>query len=236
MSIRWVDNDYTIREDSVGLYCLPNTRSDTLYTVVTDILQRCDIPLTLCRGQAYDGAASMQGVQNGLATQIRNQVPAAIPVHCLAHCLNLCLQDAGRKLTFLRDALDTVREIAQLIKFSPKRAHLFSEKLADQEEAVGVTIKVLCATRWTARTGAIGAVITDYEILMDTLEVHQTTHDEYGLKAAGILASLEKFSTLFGLKLGYRIFGASETVKVLAGQRYNLAKSSFCCKSRYSIL
>lgn len=93
----------------------------------------------------------MQGVRNGLATQIRNQVPAAIPVHCLAHCLNLCLQDAGRKLTFLRDALDTVRTI------NPKRAHLFSEKLANQEEAVDVTIKVLCATRWTARTGAIGA-------------------------------------------------------------------------------
>ena len=66
MSIRWVDNDYTIREDSVGLYCLPNTRSDTLYTVVTDILQRCDIPLTLCRGQAYDGAASMQGYEMDL--------------------------------------------------------------------------------------------------------------------------------------------------------------------------
>lgn len=66
-----------------------------------------------------------------------------------------------------------------------------------------MTIKVLCATRWTARTGVISAVITDYEILMDTLEeTHQTTHDEYGLKAAGVLVSLEKFSTLFGLKLG----------------------------------
>ena len=89
----------------------------------------------------------MQGIQNGLATQIRNQVPAAIPVHCLAYCHNLCLQDAGRKLTFLRDALDTVREITKLIKFSPKRAHLFSEKLANQEEAVGVTYKVLCSTK-----------------------------------------------------------------------------------------
>ena len=110
------------------------------------------------------------------ATQIRNQVPAAIPVHCLAHCLNLCLQGAGRKLTFLSDALDTVRKIAQLIKFSPKRAHLFSEKLANQKEAVAVTIKVLCATRWTARTGAIGAVIIDYEILMDTLEKYIRLH------------------------------------------------------------
>ena len=50
---------------------------------------------------------------------------------------------------------------------------------------------------------------------METLdEVHQTTHDEYGSKAAGLLSAMEKFSTLFGLKLGYLLFGASETLSV----------------------
>ena len=45
------------------------------------------------------------------------------------------------------------KEIAKLIKFSPKRAHLFSEKLAQSEDLeTGVTIKQLCPTRWTART------------------------------------------------------------------------------------
>ena len=38
LSIRWVSNDYEVSEDPAGLYCLPNTTSDTLYTVVTDIL------------------------------------------------------------------------------------------------------------------------------------------------------------------------------------------------------
>ncbi len=36
----------------------------------------------------------------------------------------------------------------------------------------------------------------------------------YGLKAAGLLSALEKLSTLFGLKLGYLIFGASETLSL----------------------
>ena len=40
-------------------------------------------------------------------------------------------------------------------------------------------------------------------------EIHEATHDEYGLKAYGILTSLE---TLFGLKLTYLLFGASEDV------------------------
>ena len=131
----------------------------------------------------------------------------------------MCLQDAGRQLPFIRDALDTVKEIAKLIKFSAKRSHLYSEKLAQPDNS-GVSIKPLCPTRWTARTGAIEAVLKDYSVLMETLEeVNHTTRDEYGLKAGGLLAALDKFQTLFGLKLGHLIFGASETLsKSLQGK------------------
>ena len=110
------------------------------------MLQCCSLPLSLCRGQAYDGAANMQGKRNGVATRIKKEVPAAISVHCFSHSLNLCLQDAGRKLVFFHNALDMVREIVKLIKFSPKRAHLFSEKLA-QPDKCGITLKPLCPTR-----------------------------------------------------------------------------------------
>lgn len=123
--IRWVNNDYEVSEDSVGFHCYPNTTSDTLYNVVTDILTQCTLPLALCKRLAFDGAANMQGKWNRFATKVRNEVPGAVPVHCLAHCINLCFQDAGHKLLFLRDAIDTVREIAKLIKFSPKKHNYF---------------------------------------------------------------------------------------------------------------
>ena len=58
----------------------------------------------------------------------------------------------------------------------------------------------LSPTRWTARTGAIEAILKDYSILLDVLdEIHDTTPDEYGLKASGLLHSLKKFDTMFGL-------------------------------------
>ena len=85
LSIRYVSNDYIIREDSVGLFCLPDTTAKTLHVVVKDMLIRCNLPMQLCRGQAYDGASAMQGKRKGLATLIENEVPAAFPVHCLAH-------------------------------------------------------------------------------------------------------------------------------------------------------
>ena len=216
VSIRYVDDDYNISEDAIGLTNLPNTCAETIYSVIKDLLLRCALPLSLCRGQAYDGAAVMKGVRTGVATRIKNDTPQALPVHCLAHSLNLCLQDAGRQIKLLRDAIDIVREIVQLIKYSPKRKHLFAEKLFDSE-GPSTGIKPLCPTRWTARTAAFEAVIKHYNVIIGTMEdININTHDEYGLKAGGILSALEKFETFFSLRLGYLLFGCAEnTSKVL---------------------
>ena len=170
----------------------------------------------MCRGQAYDGVSNMQGRRKGVATRFKQENPAAIALHCCAHSLNLCLQDAAKNLNCIRDALETVIEISTLIRYFPKRLHLFMTKLNSPEsDSRAVTLKPLCATRWTARTPAIHAVITDYTLLLEILEeIHLTTKDEYGLKAGGLLHSLEKFSTLFGLELSYFLFSASEQVSL----------------------
>ena len=64
----------------------------------------------------------MQGRRNGVVAKILNRT--AIPVHGFAHSLNLCLQSAGKSLVCLRDAIDTVREITNLICSSPTYSHL----------------------------------------------------------------------------------------------------------------
>ena len=212
LSLWWVNDNYEVSEDAVGLFSLPNTTADTIFTVIEDILSLCSLPLSLCRGHAFDGAANMQGKRKGVSTRIWKENPAAIVVHCYAQCLNLYLHDAGRKLDFLHDALDIVKEVAKLIKFSPKRFHLFLEKL-EQPDCTGVAVKALCTTRWTARTEAIAAVLKDYLTLLELMEeIYCTTHDEYSLKAHGIFSELEKFDTLFGLSLGHLLFGASESL------------------------
>lgn len=212
VTIRWVSAEYAVNEDPVGLFCLPDTTANTLVMVIKDVLLRCGLSLSLCRGQGYDGASNMQGRRSGVVARILDESPSALPLHCFAHSLNLCLQDAGRQIILLRDALDIVREIGKLIKYSPKRSHLLCQKLAESETS-GANIKTLCPTRWTARTAAIGAVLKDYAVLMDTMaEVNQTTHDEYGIKAGGILSLMEKYDTFFGLKLAYLLFATAEEV------------------------
>ena len=208
-----MSNNYDISEDPVGLFSLPNTTANTIASVLKDLLIRCNLPLSLCRGQAYDGASTMQGVRRGVATQIRKGCPAVLPVHCFEHCLNLCLQDVGRQIPQIWDALDIVREIGNLVRFSPKRSHLFNHELSEVNSDTVVTIKLLSTTRWTAQTSAIEAVLNDYSILMETMsEINSTTWDEYGLRAGGILNALEKFSMLFGLKLSYLLLSTGEVV------------------------
>ena len=98
VSVRWVDNAYSIREDPVGLYHLPSTMADIICTSVKDILVCCMMPLSFCRGQAYDGAANMQGHGKGIAIEIKKEYSSVLAVHSFAHLLNLCLQDARRNL------------------------------------------------------------------------------------------------------------------------------------------
>lgn len=54
ISIRWVDEEYTISEESIGLMQLPDTFADSVVVVIKDVLRRCNLPLVMCRSQAYD--------------------------------------------------------------------------------------------------------------------------------------------------------------------------------------
>lgn len=52
LSVRWVNDLYEISEDPLGLFCLPDTKADTITAVIKDLLLRCSLPLSMCRGQA----------------------------------------------------------------------------------------------------------------------------------------------------------------------------------------
>ena len=59
--------------------------------------------------------------------------------------------------------------IVQLINKSPKRKHLFSEKLTNHE-SVHKGIKPLCPTRWTVRAEALDAVLKQYKVIIETMK------------------------------------------------------------------
>ena len=46
----------------------------TIFHAIKDILIRCCLPLSQCRGQAFDGAANMSGVRNGVQALVKSEV------------------------------------------------------------------------------------------------------------------------------------------------------------------
>ena len=196
----WVDTDYVIHEDFIGMVHVPDTKLSTLTAVIEDILIRCVLPLDNCRGQAYDGVSNMMGHLTGVAKQIQSEYPAALRVHCFAHC-NLCLQDAAKKCKPIRAALDNIMELSQLIRYSPKCIVVFQR--CKQELSIGdVGLRPLYPTCWTVRTGVIDAVLKNYPALLKALQnIAETYYDDYGRKANGLNGQVEKFDTYFGLKL-----------------------------------
>lgn len=210
VSMRWVDKNYGINEDLVGLVEVEMTDASTLTSTLKDVLLRCNLQLAQCRGQAYDGASNMAGHLSGVSTRITNEEPKALYVHCLAHSLNLCLQDCSKSCRCVRDALSLATELASIIRASPKRLALF--KNLKKEMALDTPgIKPLCPTRWTVRTGALDSIIKNYVVVCAELEkIGEDANDEPSRKASGLLALMDNFQTFFGLKLSFMVFSAME--------------------------
>ena len=205
VSVRWVNNCYEVHEDLLGLKELPNTKAVTIHHEIKDVLMRCSLSISQCRGQAYDGASNMSGIKNGAQALFKQEEPKALYVHCLAHSLNLCVQDVSKKCKLLRNTLDFIYNLVQLIKFSPKRLNLFETLKSDVTVNTGETLpslRTLCPTRWTVRHGAIASVLKNYKVLLTALDTIQEGHDEYAAKASGLLNRMEQFDTFFWLKTG----------------------------------
>ena len=115
IAVRWVDSSYTIHEAALGLVQLPDTKALTLFGIIKDVLLRCSLPITDCVGQAYDGASNMSGVRNGVQALMKKESDLCLYVHCFAHSLNLCVQEVTRKYELLRNCLELISQLVQLI-------------------------------------------------------------------------------------------------------------------------
>ena len=134
-------------------------------------------------------------------------------------CTNLSLQTVGKQLTVVRDALELIIGLSQLIQYFPKQTELFQSLQAQLSPAQSApSLKPLYQTRWTVRTAAINSVLVNYSTLSDALgQIHRSGYDDYicCLKLEAILPYLmEKFSTLFGLRLSHLIFAATKQLSI----------------------
>ena len=200
----------------LGLFQLPDTRAATIFSAIKDILIRCILPIVQCRGQAFDRASNMSGANNGVQALVKGENFKALYVHCLAHNLNLCLKDVTNSCILIRNAMDFIFTLMQLIHFF-KRLSLFDSIRKNVTVNTGEntpSLRVVCPTRWTIRHTSISSILQNYSVLLTALEVIQLGHDDYAAKASGLLVQMRCFDIYFTLKLAYLVFSAAEQLSI----------------------
>ena len=209
--IRYVAHDLEPHEVFVGLYQPSDTKGATIAAVIEDALVRLDLPLNDLRGQTYDGAANMAGEYNGCQAIISQKQPLALYMHCGAHCSNLVMESAAIACPLVRDAISCVHELGVVLSRSGKLKAVF---VGTADDLVGhfATIKPLCPTRWLCRGTALQRVITQYEVLLRSLEEIAASHSvsEAATKARGLLHRFQDGTLLLGIRVALSVFPVLE--------------------------
>ena len=203
-ALRWIDDNWSVHEDLIGLSQTDSIDSNSLVHIIQDILLRLDLKLENCRGQCYDGASNMRGCQKGVATQIVKEEPCAIYTHCYGHSLNLACQDAIRGITVLKNVLSMAFELSKLLKYSSKRNAIY-QKIKNELAPSEPGFRTLCPTRWTVRADSLASIRANYSVLQNSLESFSQMARgdmENTARIQGIAAVMETFDFLFGVILG----------------------------------
>lgn len=100
------------------------------------------------------------------------------------------------------------------------------------------SLKPLCPTRWTVQTAAFDAALSNYSLLGVALEqINVKTHDDYGRKAGGLLAMMDKFKTFFELKLSHLNFSGTEQLSLtLQGKDTTIQEATIAAETTIQYL
>lgn len=211
--IRWVDNDFKVHEDFIGLFMVDVINADTITAVIYDVLCRLNLSIRKIRGQCYDGAATMAGKKSGVAVKLQKDEPRAIYTHCYGHSLSLACGDSIKQCKVMRDSLEITHEITKLIKKSPRRDVLF-EKLKAELAPDTPGVRVLCPTRWTVRAEALKSIMDNYEVLQELwIEALQIVKDtDMKARINGVASQMKRFDYFYGVCLGDLILRHSDNL------------------------
>ena len=210
--IRTVNDKFENREDFIELRQLESTTSESIFTMLNEVLHDFELPISKLRGQCYDGAANMSGKVNGVVKKFQEIEPRAIYIHCFGHLVNLATGDCIRNNRILQDALDNAFEIIKLIKKSPKREAIF-KRMKREFGDTSTGIRSLCPTRWTVKANSIESIIENYTVLIKTFkeDIEETKSMPFEMKTRinGQIGDnngyMLKFSSFFGFKLAHFI-------------------------------
>ncbi|KAL4112477.1 hypothetical protein QTP88_016257 [Uroleucon formosanum] len=164
-SLRFVDQQGDIKEHFL---CFEATAND-YFVIIKKLMEEYKLDISLCRGQAYDGANTMSGRFSGLQSKIKDVSPLALYIHCCAHNLNLVLIDSIRSSINAVSFFGILEALYTFITNSLPRLKIFEEEQKKIDGLV-LTLKQLSETRWASHKHAVDLVYINLPVIVTSLK------------------------------------------------------------------
>ena len=135
-------------------------------------------------------------------TKIKALNSKCLYTHCYGHALNLAFAETIKSVKCISDSLETVREVAKLVKKSPQR-NTKLDKIRAETKTESRGVHDFCPTRWTVRGDSLAAVLNHMELIELwewSLEVCKDTEMKAWIR--GIQGMMTTFPFYFGCTLG----------------------------------
>lgn len=213
--------EIAVNESFLGFKVVDDQSAGGLEQMILKDLEINGLPLSKCRGQGYDGAATMSGIYTGLKTRIQEKQRTAKYVHCAAHNLNLVANDAMSGIPENENFFGTVEHLYVFFSQSIKRWDLLASSPR--------TLKKLCPTRWSSRTDSLKALRYSYTDVMKALSniILLSEKPKEKAEAMGLKKQLESFSFIFQIVVQTKILEAINVVsKRLQTEDYDLFEAT----------
>ncbi|XP_061561827.1 BAH and coiled-coil domain-containing protein 1 isoform X3 [Phycodurus eques] len=212
MCLRYVDKDLLVHEDFIGLYEASSPTGENLASTILEVMLRLSLPISGLRGQAYDGTSNMSGKYSSAQAVIQRVQPLSPYIQCRARYIDSVTQQACSASCFVRNAIDWIRDLGTFFGQSGKVKDEFKAIVSAEEQGPAVSVRPLCPTRWTVRSRAIRAVLSQYGMILSALDDMAASQSDSASLAEGLCVRLQKGNIVLGLLLALDVISELEVL------------------------
>lgn len=209
-----------VRESFLGYFQLTGKKAVDITEEIFKILEKDRLDINMCRSQGYDNASTMAGIHTGVQARIKEVNSKAMFVPCSNHTLNLCGVHAFGTVPSCVTFFGTLESVYSFFSASTRRWEILMQH-------VGISVKRLSETRWSAHHEAIKPVMGNFEKLIEAVEELCQPDETVETRGAAhiLLPAISDFSFLCYLSLwGQVLEEVNHTQKYLQLEGINLEK------------
>ena len=241
--LRFVDKDGEIREEFLGfLHCELGLSGKALAETILTEIGNLTLDINNCRGQGYDGAASVSGHISDLFAHILRIKEKAVYSNCHSHRLNLVVA-ASCSTQYVRDVLDRIKELSFFFNFSePRQKMLHLSIEIHAPDCLKKKLKKVCRTRWAEQITGLDDFENLYILIVFCLEsmnvnAGRVCNRETSTKASSFYKLIASFDFIATLVLTIYILDVTLPVtELLQGKETDMADASHLLDSLKSVI